>query len=365
MQRRPGLGGHGVLALVVLVPLAAACSSGSNKAAPPSPTTAVSGAATSSTTSPAAALSTTPVASKGCTAAAVAPGETKVNITSSGVARWYLRHVPKGYDATKPTPLVLDVHGYQEGAGIHAAMSAMGVYGDAKGFITITPNGLGPVPHWDTALGSKDLTFMGDVLDSAEAALCVDTARVYASGLSQGAFMSSSIACALADRVAAVAPVAGITAAIKGCAPARPVPVITFHGTADGFVSYTGGLGEKALDLPTPDGSGKKLRDVPGILDQGRSPSIPEQLAAWAKRNGCTLTLQQRKVTSDVTLLSYPCPKGADVELYRVTGGGHSWPGSVFSSSEIMAKVVGKTTMSINADKLIWAFFEAHPLPHA
>ena len=173
--------------------------------------------------------------------------------------------------------------------------------------------------------------------------------------------MSSSIACEFADRFAAVAPVAGIMTNIKGCKPARAVPVVAFHGTADGFVSYTGGLGKDALNLPTPDGKGK-LRDRPGILNATRSPSVPQQLAAWAKRNGCTMTLQQQKVTSDVTLLSYPCPKGAEVELYRVTGGGHTWPGSAFSASPVVAKTTGPTTMSINATALIWQFFSLHSL---
>src|SRR5262249_40252364 len=80
----------------------------------------------------------------------------------------------------------------------------------------------------------------------------------------------------------------------------------------------------------TPDGKGK-LRDVKGIKGASQSPSVPQQLADWAKRNGCTLTLQQKTVTREVTVLSYPCPKGHEVELYRVTGGGHTWPGSALS----------------------------------
>ena len=52
----------------------------------------------------------------------------------------------------------------------------------------------------------------------------------------------------------------------------------------------------------------------------------------------------------------------AEVELYRVTGGGHSWPGSAFSASAVMEKVVGKTTLTINADALIWQFFRQHSL---
>ncbi|HEY3832944.1 MAG TPA: prolyl oligopeptidase family serine peptidase [Acidimicrobiia bacterium] len=339
--------------LTLLVVLAA-CSSSSSKAAVTSPTTT-----TPRTAARAVAAAANP--SAGCSKPAPAPGQRTVHITSSGVDRWYLRNVPSSYRASVPMPLVVDVHGYEEGASIEAAMTRLGAYGNQNGFITVTPNGLGPVPHWDTTLGSKDLKFIGDTLDDVERTVCVDTNRVYATGLSQGAFMTSSIACQFADRFAAVAPVAGITAVIKGCKPVRPVPVISFHGTADQFVAYNGGLGPAALNLPTPDGKGK-LGAVKGIKSASKSPSVPQQLAAWAKRNGCTLTLREHKVTSDVTLLSYPCPKGSEVELYRVTGGGHSWPGSAFSALPVMQKVVGKTTLTINADALIWHFFRQHSL---
>jgi polyhydroxybutyrate depolymerase len=60
-----------------------------------------------------------------------------------------------------------------------------------------------------------------------------------------------------------------------------------------------------------------------------------------------------------VTLISYSCPNGSSVELYRVRGGGHTWPGSALSAG---AKQLGVTTMAINASKIIWNFFSAHPL---
>ena len=79
-----------------------------------------------------------------------------------------------------------------------------------------------------------------------------------------------------------------------------------------------------------------------------------------AKRNGCGTTPTQKALTSDVTMISFPCPAGAEVELLRVAGGGHSWPGSAFSAS--IGGTVGKTTMTISANTLMWDFFQAHPL---
>jgi polyhydroxybutyrate depolymerase len=340
-----------VAGLVVLV--LASCSSGGDDG---------SSASGSSTPKGASAAAK---ASKGCTATAkVAPGQEKVTTTSGGTERWYYRHVPPGYDGTKPTPVVLDLHGYAEGAAVHVQMSDLGTYGDEQGFVTITPQGSGGnVARWDTALDSPDLDFIGELLDEVDDTVCVDTDRIFVTGLSNGAFLTSSVACRYANRIAAAAPVAGIRD-IDGCDPARPVPVVAFHGTADTFVAYNGGYGSSVANLPSPDGSGKKIGSgaatsttAPGTP---KPPTIEEITATWAQRNGCSAKKTEKKVASDVTLLAWSCPKGDEAELYRVEGGGHSWPGSAFSKQ--VASVVGPTTSSISANEIMWKFFREHPL---
>jgi polyhydroxybutyrate depolymerase len=113
------------------------------------------------------------------------------------------------------------------------------------------------------------------------------------------------------------------------------------------------------LNLPAPDGSGKTLGQL-GAATQKPGPSIPQATTAWAKRNGCSTTPADRTVASDVTLISYACPSNATVELYRVTGGGHAWPGSPVDKE--LSKLIGPVTFSINANDIMWAFFKAHPL---
>ena len=306
------------------------------------------------------AASVAPAPSSGCRggAAGLAAGEQKTTITSGGVERWYFRHVPAAHDGTTPLPVVIDLHGYSEGAVVHTRMSDLGTFGDQHGFVTITPQGLGSVARWQTAVGSDDVKFLRDLLDQVEQTACVDTARVFVTGLSNGAMMTSVVACALADRVAAVAPVAGITA-VAGCKPSRPMPIVAFHGTADPFVAYDGGLGPAAAKLPAPDGSGRTLGDL-GARDRPKGPSVPEVLQTWARRNKCTGQASEKQVASDVTELTYTCPPGAEVELYRVQGGGHSWPGSAFS--KLVESAIGPTTDSISANEVMWAFFQAHPL---
>lgn len=297
-------------------------------------------------------------ASPGCTGSAdAASGE--VPIIAAGLQGTYLRRVPDAHDGITPLPVVIDLHGYSSPLEAQEMMSGLAAYGMTEGFITILPQIARPVPRWDTTLGSADIDFVAAVLDEVERSLCVDTDRVYVAGMSNGAFMASAIACQLADRIAAVAPVAGLRD-VEGCEPARPVPVIAFHGTDDQFIAYDGGLGPAVANLPSPDGHGT-LGDVTGSAAlPGGNASVPEMASAWAVRNGCEPDPVEEPVAPDVSRLRFPCPAGAEVELYRIDGGGHSWPGSVFSAA--IPDMVGATTTSVSATELIWAFFEAHPL---
>jgi polyhydroxybutyrate depolymerase len=302
------------------------------------------------------------LASPGCGGAAttLTAGETKVTIDSAGSSRWYFRHVPPAHDGIRPVPVVIDLHGYTEGATVHTMMSQLGAFGDKRGFVTVTPQGSGKVARWDTGASSPDMVFIGGVLDDVGRTMCVDPRRIFVTGLSNGAFMASAVACAYSSRVAAIAPVAGVRD-ISPCPLARPVPIIAFHGTADPLVTYTGGFGPKVAGLPAPDGSGKTIGEAGAAATFPTGPSIPEIMARWASRDGCGTIPTTQTVAADVSRLSYPCQRGVDVELYRVQGGGHAWPGSALSAQ--IANVIGPTTMSISADELMWAFFQAHPLP--
>src|SRR5262249_39003979 len=139
------------------------------------------------------------------------------------------------------------------------------------------------VAHWDTAHGSDDVVFLTAVLDQVESALCVDERRVYADGYSDGAIFTSFLGCDLSDRIAAIGTVDGLTA-VADCKVTRPVPVIAFHGTADPYISYTGGFGAAALALPTPNGSG--TLGQAGLTGQG-IPPVPDVVAGWAALDGC------------------------------------------------------------------------------
>jgi polyhydroxybutyrate depolymerase len=315
--------------------------------------TDLAGAATKPASVPAAP-------SAGCRATtAAAPGETTFPLTVGSRHGFYIQQLPTTYDGRTPMPVVFDFHGYSEPASGQVTLSALGTYGQSHGFITITPGVTEPVPLWEATIGSADMKFVGGLFDTVEKTLCVDQNRLYSTGYSNGAFLSSAIACQYAGRIAAVAPVAGIQN-IAGCHPSRPVPVVAFHGTADPFVHFNGTPSQAAANLPAPTGKKGTLGHSGDKSALKKAPSIPDDTAAWAKRNGCASGSTSTKVASDVTLVRYRCPNNADVELYVVKGGGHAWPGS--KVSEAIHSVVGRTTFSITADAIMWRFFAAHPL---
>jgi len=350
---------HRIAAALVCGLLVGACSSGDDDA----DNVERAGSSEDGAAGPVTPAEVEPRPSAGCGSSAVAAGEEKVTLTSGGVERWYLRHVPPTHDGSTPMPVVVDLHGYSEGADVHALVSGLGPYGDEQGFVTVTPHGQGqgPVPLWDTTPGGPDHVFLEGMLDEVEASLCVDTSRVFVTGLSNGAMMTSMLACELSGRFAAAAPVAGVTE-MPDCQADRPVPVVAFHGTDDGFLAYDGGLGPQVASLPSPDGQGTlaDVSDRPAESEEPTGPSVPEVVADWAGRNGCDDAAPTEAVADDVTVLSFACPAGVEAELYRVDGGGHSWPGSEFLAN--VENVVGHTTMSISANEVMWEFFEQHPL---
>ena len=297
-------------------------------------------------------------ASKGCGSETATTGPVDLQKETIG-DRYFLLTTPKGYDGSQPRPLVVDLHGLLEGAETHATDSQMGTYGSTHDFIVATPNGTGNPVHWEVAndtKGNQDLVFIQAMLDHLEAQQCIDTRRIYATGLSNGAFLSSTIGCTLGDRFAAIAPVSGLTFT-DDCKPSRPIPVLTFHGTEDPILLFNGGVGDRLNAILS--GSKEPPTPLPKANLDGKG--YPAAVRAWAKADGCKSTFHDRVVTKTVTERTYDCPSGVAVIFEIVAGGGHTWPGSEFSKP--LAKIMGATDTTIDANEFIWKFFQAFALP--
>ncbi len=286
-----------------------------------------------------------PVASPGCTDPAPAPGQSVRYFSAGAGSGLYIQDIPTAPD--HPAPVVLDLHGYLESPVLEQRDTGVGAFGDSHGFVTITPQlGESPTPVWDLDENSAAFGYLSDLLTHLESTLCLDERRIYATGLSMGGTAAMAVACRLSTRIAAVAPVAGLED-FPWCHPPRPVSVVAFHGTADPFLSYNGGLGPL-------------LRNTPGLTVTQPLPSIPDNAAAWAQHDKCGPHPTDHQIATDVTLRTYPCPANTAVALYTVIGGGHTWPGT--PSELYPPALVGPSTNSINATAIMWAFFQSHPL---
>lgn len=327
--------------------VAAACSSDEGESVPSSTTTATTFEA------PAAIPS---VPSAGCERSTVRTlARVRRTLDIAGEERWYLLTTPTAHDGTTPLPLVLEFHGLAEGAAIAAEMSQLDTVAEREGFVVAYPNGSGSPVRWDQHLDSnpnRDFELVDTLLHRLGAELCIDEARVYATGLSYGAIMSSALACVMADRFAAIAPVAGVEHP-PGCEPARPIPVLAFHGTADPILYFNGGVGDLGAAL-----SGGTL-EPPAEPVELDGDGYPAAVASWAASNGCGDATDERR-SAHVIERTYDCDVDAEVRFFIIEGGGHSWPGSAFSAA--IEKIVGPTTDELDATEEIWSFFARNAL---
>lgn len=323
--------------------LAGACGSSSDDT-PPAGTPPANGGSPAAGQPPSAAgtSSTPPVGppAKPCAGKALLAGDLDWKLTPDKVEREVHVHLPKSYDPSRALPVVLDFHGLGSNATEQSFLTHMNEKADKAGFIAVHPEGTGASRSWNAgaccgqaaSAGVDDVAFVAKILDELEAKLCVDTHRVFATGMSNGGFLSHRLACELSSRIAAVAPVAGVLG-VPACNPSRPMSVFQFHGTLDPLVAYDGN---------------------PGL----GFPSVAQTLSGWAGRSGCTTTPRETSKKGDVTCVTYDdCKAGAEVSLCTVNGGGHTWPGGTPVPS------LGYTTKDIVATDAMWDFFMKHPLP--
>jgi polyhydroxybutyrate depolymerase len=272
--------------------------------------------------------------------------KTNGSIVSSGNTRRYLLYVPKSYDRSKATPLIISIHPAATWGAVEKNMTHWNDLADQHGFIVVYPNGSGAFfdgftsgPHvWPGGRISlpRDIRFISELIDKLESEYNIDPNRIYADGISNGGGMAFALSCNLSDRIAAVGTVAAAHIGPWECRDSKPVPTMVFHGTADKFAPYLGGSSPIA---PRP------------------FANIPDWTARVAQRNQCKGSPVETRVSPHVRRLAYTnC--AADVVFYTIEGGGHTWPSGGKPYPEW---IIGKTTGEINASNLLWEFYMQHP----
>jgi len=333
--------------------------------------------------------------------------ETKETVTVNDVDRTYLVRLPKGYDHAQKYPVVILLHGMNQNTDDMERLTGFDELADKDGIVAVYPSALhgrwnvgvqppqqqmmrypgrrrgypggypgggypgggypgggggypgggGGYPGGGQSGGqgrdeenrsapADDVEFLNQMLDRMAVKFSVDTARVYATGLSEGGFMAMRVGCAMADRIAAIAPVGAAMPKTMICLPSRPVPVVMINGTSDPLVPYDGGT-DHNLRLPVI--------------------SVEDSAKAWAKINRCAEKSTQTKLPAhekggmETKVHTYDdCQQGAQVVLYSVKNGGNTWPGGEQYEVE---KQVGKTSQDLNANETMWTFLATKKLP--
>jgi polyhydroxybutyrate depolymerase len=304
-----------LFALLISSALVVSCSSGDD---------------TARTTESAATATTTAVTDPASTVAETSPPDDTVADTVADtsppaadptIERPFDVFAPTSYDPATPTPLVIMLHAFGATSDLQEVFFQLQPLAEERGFLYVRPNGTinaigrGFWNATDACCGFgatvDDSAYLLKVIEKVEAEFNVDPKRIFLVGHSNGGFMSYRMACDHADKIAAIASLAGATFAdVEKCDPSEPVSVLQIHGTADGTIAYDGG-------------------SLLGI----EHPSAPVTAATWAAYDGCDATsidaagaldLDVSLAGNDTSTASYEgCPPGIAVELWTIEGGAH------------------------------------------
>ena len=263
--------------------------------------------------------------------------------------RDYLLHVPRQSPTNilgraRRFPLLIVLHGSGATGETVREQSGMDSVAEAHRFLAAYPDASGELfglssdwnageccggAHLDQV---NDVAFLRAIIADVSSRLPVDPRRIYIAGFSDGARMAYRAGCEMASEVAAIAAVAGNLVAAR-CIPARQLPVIAFHGTADHEVPYN-------ASAYTPP-----ARPVPA-----EARDLPPSVRFWMATDGCRNAEEFRIAPHVIKSEGVHC--GADVVFYTLEGAGHRWP----------VDHSGRSADEISASSLIADFFMQHAM---
>lgn len=200
----------------------------------------------------------------------------------------------------------------------------------------------------------NDVKFLSSLIDFMIETRDVNPSQVYATGISNGGFMSNRLACDLSGKIAAVGIVtAGMPVKLENnCKPEEKVSVLIMNGTKDPLCPFEGGA------------VGRKK-------GRGEIMSTQDSFLFWLKHMGYQQTtplIRPRRLTdkdtqdgSQVLQQLYKSKTGHEVTLYTIEGGGHTWPGG----KQYLPKfLIGSVNRDIDGTAEIWNFFKRNAKKH-
>ena len=287
----------------------------------------------------------------------------KSSLIHDELKRTFIIHKTDLDKKSGPVPLLIALHGRGGNSESMVIVTRGGFnkLADKENFIVVYPDGI--EENWNDGRMDEeaddrahkenidDVGFISALIDLMVKDYNADPARVYITGISNGAIMSYRLACELSHKIAAIAPVDGNipNMIVNECVPANPVSVLAINNVNDPLVPYEGG----------------EIWGHFHSVKLGKVLSAKESVSFWVNRNKCHLRgVDVEEPDTDpkdgtfVKRTDYMNDSdGTEVILYSVYGGGHTWPGGVQYLPEW---VIGKTSKDIDADEVIWSFFKRH-----
>ncbi len=268
------------------------------------------------------------------------PQQVTEQILVDGMKRKLITYIPEK-STNEAMPVVIALHG---GFATPKAMFRLANFkslADKEKFIVVCP---ASKRFWHDGAATKgidDVKFIDELISHVIKKYHADPERIYITGISNGGFMTTRLACQLSNRVAAIAVVAATLDTEEGYEPKKPMPVMYIHGTRDPIVSYNGG---KLF--------GRKIYSHKQVVEK------------WVMLNGCYTEPAQTEITDsshDGTMIfkqEYTNKQnGLKVVSYTIGNGGHTWPNGRQYFPEFL---IGKTTRNMDGCKVIWDFFKGY-----
>jgi len=265
-------------------------------------------------------------------------------IMVGAVERSYLLRKPEG--TKEPLPLLIFLHGGSQSAELAERHTEFTHLAKQDNFLVVYPSGI--EGHWSdgrsVVAGNDDVAFISGLIDKLINEHLADPHRIYVAGASNGGMMAQRIGCELSAKVTAIASVIANMPkkTISDCKPTHPLSVLMINGTDDTIMPWDGGkMGGKG----------------------GHVASTTETIQFWAKHNGCNLQ-HVREPLPDLNSNDHSvvvrhtfvgCKNNAQVDLLKVKGGGHTWPGR---KAGVLGKMLGNTNQDMQATSVIWNFFQ-------
>jgi polyhydroxybutyrate depolymerase len=312
----------------------------------------------------------------------------RIALEVGGTRREYLLFVPRNEGFTSPArlPLVVFLHGTGATAEWADDETGWSRLAAREGFALALPQALSPhpdqppkfltnPPRWQDATGTEDVTFLAAAMNDAASRAGADPSLVFVCGFSNGAAMAFRVAAELAERVAAIAPVAG-HCRLPDPRPARPVPTLYVVGSADPLIPLHGGDVRNPWEHryvrrpPIVETLEKWARaigcePVPRKDEGGRTSGKDEGGRTSGKDEGGRMKDEQKTEpeagsdssfiphTSSLRVDTYPGP--VPFRSVVIEGLGHHWPGG---KGQFNHRIAGPPSDTANGTELVWEFFK-------